>query len=81
MNPAQKIIEKFGTAKIIADGIGVKVEAVYKWTYPRERSGTDGFIPVGQQVKVINLAKKLGVELKAEDFFEDGVFDQEAPNS
>jgi len=48
---ADTIIAAFGgpytVAKILSEAEGRKVSAsaVYRWTYPRYRGGTDGFIP------------------------------------
>lgn len=75
MNQAQAIVEKFGSVKKLADAIGVGVPAVYKWTYPKERNGTGGLIPADKQLDILEAAKRLNIELKAEDFFPAGSFD------
>lgn len=71
LNPAERIIGKFGGARIIADEIGVNQNAVHKWTYPKAKGGTGGLIPSDKQQAVLDAAKRLGKNVSPWDFFED----------
>ncbi|SFJ68745.1 helix-turn-helix domain-containing protein [Methylobacterium brachiatum] len=66
--PAEKIIAKFDGARSLAHAIGVKPSAVYRWTYPRERGGTGGYVPTAHIPKIKDAADLLGVVLTAEDW-------------
>ena len=66
--PAEKIISKFGGVRILAQAIGADRVVVYRWTYPRERRGTGGFVPTSQIPKIKFAAEVLGIELTAEDW-------------
>lgn len=76
MEPAKNIVEKFGGTKALADALGIQTSAVLKWTYPKERSGTNGLIPTQKQIEIIAAAKRLGVKLSPKDFFPAGIFDK-----
>lgn len=70
MNPAQKIIDKCGGVTAVAEMVGVHVSRVHRWTYPRERGGTDGLIPTKQQQILLEAARAVGVDLQPADFFD-----------
>ncbi len=74
MNPAQKVIKKFGGVRVLAEAIGMQTPGVYKWTYEKERGGTGGLIPSDKQVEVVAAAKRLNVDLSASDFFPEDSF-------
>lgn len=69
-NPAQTVIEKFGgdIAKI-AGICRVHVSRVHRWTYPKEKGGTDGIIPPKRQDLLLAAAPREGVDLRRDDFF------------
>lgn len=71
MSPAEKIIKKFGGARILADAIGVKPNAVHKWPYPKSKGGRGGLVPTDKQQDVLDAAKRLGKNVSPWDFFED----------
>tara|TARA_R110000824_G_scaffold401032_2_gene610433 strand:- start:13168 stop:13395 length:228 start_codon:yes stop_codon:yes gene_type:complete len=75
MNPAQNVIDKFGGVKLLANEIGLKRSAVYKWTYPKERAGTGGMIPSDKMIEIIYASKRLGIDLLPSDFFPLGIFE------
>lgn len=56
MEPATRIIRAIGGAQIVADALGVAPVTVYRWTYPRERGGTDGHIPRRYHDRLIEFA-------------------------
>jgi putative alpha-1,2-mannosidase len=69
-NIASKIIERFGGAPKVAEIVGTERTAVYKWTYPRERGGSDGLIPSKYHAILLRAAKERKLKLKPEDFFD-----------
>lgn len=64
MNPAQKILDRFGGLNAAARALGLPVSTVQHW-------GITGFVPARRQPLVLEKARELGVDIKAEDFFED----------
>lgn len=68
MEPASSIIEKLGGHKAVSEGIGVSYTAPYRWTYPRRRGGTDGYVPYRHIAPLLKMAVALGIELAASDF-------------
>lgn len=70
MNPAQRVIEKCGGPQAVAEMVGVHVSNVHRWTYPKARGGSDGFIPSQQQQTLLTAARARGIELEPADFFE-----------
>lgn len=71
---AAHIIGKFGGARrlaeLLTDAAGTKVapSIVYRWTYPRDRGGTHGFIPTQKVPQIMQLADLLGIELTTDDW-------------
>ncbi len=68
---AQKIIEKFGGHKAVADALGLDITRVYRFTYDKSRGGTGGLIPAPHQQTLLQKAKELGVNITCSDFFQD----------
>jgi len=68
-NIAYNLIEKLGGVGEVARIAGVDISRVYRWTYSKERGGTDGEIPRKHWQSLISAASIKGVELTAEDFF------------
>ncbi|WP_374374453.1 hypothetical protein [Dongia sp.] len=68
-NIAQHVISKCGGAHFVANLLGLKPLEVYRWTYPRERGGRDGFVPARYQVRLLTLARGRGIDLRTDDFF------------
>lgn len=66
--PAEKIIAKFGGARPLAAALGITPASVYRWTYPRERQGSAGYIPTRWIPRVKDAAALLDVTLTAEDW-------------
>lgn len=72
-NQAERIIAKFGNARQLAAalaevGAGRDPTAVYKWTYPREKGGTGGYIPAAAVDDVKRAAERRGVQLTGKDW-------------
>lgn len=66
---AERIIAKFGNANVLAEAIGYERSTVYRWTYPKKKGGTGGFIPTRAQRHVRYAAKRLGIKLTPSDWF------------
>lgn len=68
-NQAERVISRFGgVTKLAAAYDGASANAIYKWTYPKDRGGTGGVIPGDHVPALISLAQKLDVELELADF-------------
>jgi amino-acid N-acetyltransferase len=65
---AMRIIAKFGNARRLAEALGCEASAVYRWTYPPSRGGTDGYVPTRAIQKVKDAAVLLGIDLTPEDW-------------
>ena len=61
---AHRIIAKFGTQVSLASALGIGQSTIAAW---KRR----GFIPVRQQSAVLTAARRLGIDLKPADFFDD----------
>lgn len=69
MEPASTIISKCGGARAVADICGRTTSYVYKWTYPKERSGRDGYVPHEDAEKLLAAARRGEIDIAPEDFF------------
>lgn len=67
MNPAARIIEKFGGVRPLARALGCAPSTVSRWAMARDQGGTGGMIPTGKISAVMDAAKKGRVKLKAAD--------------
>lgn len=65
---AHRVINRFGGARRLARLLGFEPSRVYKWTYPREKGGTDGLIPAAVVPKVQALAELEKVTLSESDW-------------
>lgn len=64
---AEKIIAKFGGPAKIAAALECDVSAVYKWTYPKDKGGTDGLIPSSSMPIVLHAADVMGIDITPQD--------------
>lgn len=64
---AEKIIERFGGETRIANALNCDVATIYRWTYPKDKGGTDGLIPSSAMAAVLNAADVLGIDITADD--------------
>lgn len=70
LNPAKTVIDICGGPAAVSSMLNVKVSNVYRWTYPKERSGgCGGIIPAVQQAKLLTAARSAGIDLRPEHFF------------
>lgn len=67
-NNAQKIFTKLGGANVAASVAGVKIQTAYRWTYPKERGGTDGKIPYKYHNALLDYANLNHLDLEPVDF-------------
>lgn len=65
--PAQRVIEKFGSARKVAKAMQINVTTVYRWTYPRSKGGSDGLIPTEALRGVLMAARLEGIVLTPEE--------------
>ena len=75
MTPAEKIIRKFGGAYRLSEALAAlgpecyrRPSTIYRWTYPKEKRGTDGRIPTRDVDLIKAAARGVGVYLTTEDF-------------
>lgn len=69
LDPARSIIERCGGAMAVAEITKRHVTRVRRWTYPKERFGSDGVIPLPEAMKIIEQAPARGITgLTMEDF-------------
>ncbi len=69
-NPAEHVIEKSGGAQVVADWCKIDVSNVHRWTYPKDRGGSDGVIPARHQPVIIAKAREAGKDVGPSDFFD-----------
>lgn len=67
LTPAQILVLRFGGVRKTARAIGRSPAAVSKWTKNETREGLKGTIPSAVQPHILMLARKLGLDLTAED--------------
>ena len=69
--PIDRVLTKLGIKKpALAKALGLNYSTVNKWSYPRERHGTDGNIPRRYHTVLRELAASRGTEITAEDLVE-----------
>jgi hypothetical protein len=69
MEPAHTIITICGGYRAVAEMTGRDETRVRRWTYPKEKGGTDGLIPTDAGQVLMGEARKRGIPLKPEHFF------------
>lgn len=62
MNTAANIIDKFGTAKALADLLRLPPTTVRSWR-------VSGYIPAKHQTTILNAAQRAGIVVRPADFF------------
>ncbi|MBT8460008.1 MAG: hypothetical protein KJN60_10095 [Boseongicola sp.] len=72
MNPAEKVIAKFGTLREFAAITGISYNAAYKWT-KAGYGNPECLVPTEHFVAVCRAAEKHGVMLDLKDFLPDRV--------
>lgn len=69
MEPANTIIELCGGFGAVAEMTGRSEIRVRRWTYPKDRGGTDGLIPSDCAKALMGEAAKRGLPLLPSHFF------------
>ena len=69
LDPAFSIIRKLGGAASLASDLGLNRSAVYFWSYPRDRGGTNGEIPLSNWEKLLQIARRKKVKMKLADLY------------
>ena len=72
LSPAADIVLKFQSeakpgAKALAEILGLRESAVYRWMYPKRSGGTGGLIPNPYHRRIISAAKERDIPISAED--------------
>jgi hypothetical protein len=68
MEPAATIVHKLGGPTKVARLLNLHRSAVYHWTWPRARGGSDGIIPHKYMSPLVHHARAHGIKLKPGDF-------------
>ncbi len=73
LDPAYSVIRKFDQDKrrgesVLADRLGKDRSTILKWTLPREKGGTGGYVPPWHYEEIIAFAQELGVALEPSEF-------------
>lgn len=71
--PAASIIEIVGGASALARHLGTSPSSPLRWRLPREKGGTDGFIPAKYHDRIIALAAAQELELPRAAFVDPAV--------
>lgn len=69
MEPASTIIRLCGGAAKVAEMVGRDPSRIHRWTYPKDKGGTDGLIPSDAAQVLLAEAKKREIPLTADHFF------------
>lgn len=66
---AQRIVDKFGGFSALAKALGrTGTSALLRWTKPKDRGGTGGFVPASAIPSVMAAAERTGVRLTDKDW-------------
>lgn len=69
MEPAHTIIHLCGGFRSVSEMVGRSEVRVRRWTYSKERGGTDGFIPSEMATLLLQEAQARGIALTPAHFF------------
>lgn len=69
MEPASTIIELCGGVSAVSEMTGRDVSRVHRWTYAREKGGSNGLIPTDAAQDLMRVARERGIPLTPEHFF------------
>ena len=72
LTPAEKAINAFGGVRALGRAIGRNGSSISRWTKPHEEGGTGGRVPTSVQAEILAAARKLGLDLTAEDLIDWG---------
>jgi hypothetical protein len=66
-SPADIVIYRFGGVRPLARLLGKDPSTIHRWKQPAKRGGLDGRVPSAVQVRLLDLAREMGVELSPAD--------------
>jgi hypothetical protein len=69
LDPAHTVIQSLGGFEAVAGITGKHISSIYRWTYPKSRGGTDGFIPPADATLLLKHARDNDLPVTAESFF------------
>ncbi|WP_412058217.1 hypothetical protein [Bartonella sp. DGB2] len=64
------MIRTLGGARAVASLLGIHRTRVYAWMRPVENGGTGGRVPIRHIPILLNEAKKMGIDITADDFLD-----------
>jgi len=68
MTAAERIIDKFNGVSRLSKATGIEATTIYRWSYPKEKRGSEGRVPARYHAQIWDAAKRLGIKLKKSDF-------------
>lgn len=72
LKPAQTVIELCGGDSAVAKLADRDVSRVRRWSWPREKGGTDGIIPMDVMLHLLSVAPENGIRGLTADHFTKG---------
>ena len=67
LTPAEYVVHVFQGVRLTARAIGRSPASVSKWSRPRTEKGADGQIPSAAQRRILEIAKKAGLDITPDD--------------
>lgn len=67
---AARVIEKAGGVGAVAEITGRSTVSVHRWTYPKEKGGTGGYVPRPAQKRLLEHFQNTDIPLTPDDFFD-----------
>lgn len=64
---AERVINAFDGASRLSLLTGIDKSSVYRWTYTKERGGTDGAIPHGNHEAILHAAEVNNIQITRSD--------------
>lgn len=68
----QTVADKVGGIKALAALAERNPKSVYRWTWPVDRGGTGGLVPLSAQRRIVANARAKGVDVSFADFAPPG---------
>lgn len=72
LTPAELVVRRFGGTRRLARLMGRHASTISRWTLPKDRGGTGGLIPSGEQRALLALAAQHDIELSASELILGG---------
>lgn len=73
MTPADIVITRFEGVRSLARLLGKDPSTIHRWRMPAAKGGLDGRVPSVAQLRLLALAKELGVALTADELINGAV--------